>query len=83
MEQSRSWEVNSSSASQEIPHIIWNAKVHSRVHQSLQLLPILGHINPLHTLQTDFFKIHRNIFLPSASGISKLLLYFSCIHQEP
>ena len=83
MEHSRSWEANNSSVSQEIPRIIKNPKVHSRVYQSLQLLPVLGQINPLHTLQTDFFTIHCNIFLPSASGISQLLLSFSCTHQEP
>jgi len=64
MEQSRSWEANSSSVSQEIPHIIWNPKAHSRVYQSLQLLPILGHVNPLHTQQTDFSTILCNIFSP-------------------
>ena len=28
MEQSPSWEANRFSASQEIPHILWNSKVH-------------------------------------------------------
>ena len=31
MEQSPSWEANRFSASQEVPHILWNPKVHSQV----------------------------------------------------
>jgi hypothetical protein len=35
MEKSPSWEANSDSASQEITHLLWNPKVHYRVHWSL------------------------------------------------
>jgi hypothetical protein len=45
MQQSPSWEVNSHSASQEIPHLLWNLKVHHCVHKSLPLDPILSKIN--------------------------------------
>jgi hypothetical protein len=39
MEQSHSWEANRFSASQEIPHILWNAKVHYRIDKCLVTCP--------------------------------------------
>jgi len=42
MEQSPSWEANWSAASQEIPRILWNPKVHHRTHQRTPPVPILS-----------------------------------------
>jgi len=46
MEQSPSWVANWSASSQEIPHIIWNPKVHYRIHKCPP--PILSQLFPVH-----------------------------------
>ena len=48
MEQSPSWEANRSLASQEIPRIVRDQKVHYRIHKSPPPDPILNHSDPFH-----------------------------------
>jgi len=67
MEQSPSWEANWSAASQKIPRILWNPKVHHRTHKRTPPVPILSHLHPVQTPKSHFPKIHPNIILPSTN----------------
>ena len=65
MTQSPSWEANWFAASQEIPRISRNPKVHYCTHKRLPPVSILGQPNPVHIPTSHFLKIHPNIIHPS------------------
>ena len=65
MVQSPSWEAKWFAASEEIPHILWNPKVHYRTHKRPPPDPILGQPNPVHIPTSHLLEIHPNIIHPS------------------
>ena len=65
MVQSPSWEANWFAASQEIPPISRNPKVHYRTHKRPPPVSILGQPSPVHIPISHLLEIHPNIIHPS------------------
>ena len=73
MVQSPSWAANWFAASQEIPRISLNPKVHYRTHNRPPPVSILGHPNPVHIPTSHLPQIHPNIIHPSTYLLTYLL----------
>jgi hypothetical protein len=70
MELSSSLEAASCPATQELPDILRNPKVHYRVHKNPPLAPIQSQINLVHIIPSYLSKIHFSIIHPLTSLFS-------------
>jgi hypothetical protein len=76
-------EANRFSASQQIPHILWNPKVNYRIHNCPSAFLNLRQLDQVYTSPSHFLKIHLNINLPSMHRSSKWSFSFRFPHQKP
>ena len=83
MLQSPSWEANWLEASQEIPRISRNPKVHYRTHKRPPPVSILGQPNPVHIPTSHLLEIHPNIIHPSTPRSPHWSLSLWFLHQDP
>ena len=78
IDQRLSWEANGFSATQEIPRISHNSKVHYRMYKSLPPVPILSQLNPVHSPHPTSWRTililysHLRLSLPSSLFFSGL-----------
>ena len=83
MVQSPSWAANWFAASQEIPRISRNPKVHYRTHKRTPAVSILGQPNPIHIPTSHLLEIHPNIIHPSTPRSPQWSLSLRFPHQDP
>ena len=82
-EQSPSWRANRFSASQEIPRILWNPKVHHRIRKCPPTVHFMSQIEPVHTSTSHFLNIGLNFNLPSTLGSPLWSFSLRFPHQNP
>ena len=83
MVQSPSWEANWCAASQEIPRISRNPKVHYRTHKRPPPVSILGQPNPVHIPTSHLLVIHPNIIHPYTPRSPQWFLSLRFPQQDP
>ena len=83
MVHSPSWEANWFAASQEIPHVSRNPKVHYRTHKRPPPVSNLGQPNPVHIPTSRLLEIHPNIIHPSTPWSPQWSPTLRFPHQDP
>ena len=83
MVQSPSWEANWFAASQEIPRISRNPKVHYRTHKRPPPVSILCQPNPAHIPTSHLLEIHLNIIHPFTPRSPQWSPSLRFPHQDP
>jgi hypothetical protein len=83
MVQSPSWEANWFAASQEIPRISRNPKVHYRTHKLPPTVSILGQPSPVHIPTSHLLEIRPNIIHPFTPRSPQWSLSLRFPHQDP
>ena len=83
MVQSPSWAADWLAASQDIPRISRNPKVHYRTHKHMPPVPILGQPNPVHMPTSHILESHPNIIHPSTPRSPQWSLSLRFPHQDP
>jgi hypothetical protein len=75
MQMSPSWEATNCAATQEFPNILWDPRVHYRVHNRPPLVLILGHINAVHTTLSYLLRSILILFTHVVRVVSFLLAF--------
>ena len=83
MVQSFSWEANWFAASQEIPRISRNPKVHYHTHKRPPPVSILGQPNPVHIPSSHLLEMHPNTTHPSTPRSPQRSPSLRFPHQDP
>ena len=83
MVQSPSWEANWFAASQEIPRISQNPKVHYCTHKRPPPVYILGQSNAIHIHTSHLLEIRSNIIHPSTRRSPQWSPSLRFPHQDP
>jgi len=83
MVQSPSWEANWFAASQEIPRISRNPKVHHRTQNHPPPVSTLGQHDPVHIPTSHLLEIHPNIIHPSTPRSPQRSPSLRFPHQDP